>query len=42
MNIDQLHEATYQRNKLEQEQFEKSVMRIAEKKVLYLSLKTKN
>ncbi len=42
INIDQLHENTYQRNKLEQEQFEKSVLRIAENKVLYLSLKIKN
>ena len=42
MNIDQLHEATYQRNKLEQEQFEKSVMRIAEKEGLIFELENKN
>ena len=37
MNIDQLHESTYQKNKTEQEQFEKSVIRIAEKSGLVLS-----
>ena len=42
MNIDQLHEATYQRNKLEQEQFEKSVMRIAEKEGLIFEFENKN
>ena len=41
MNIDQLHEATYQRNKLEQEQFEKSVMRIAEKEGLIFEFENK-
>ena len=41
MNIDQLHEATYQRNKLEQEQFEKSVLRIAEKEGLIFEFENK-
>jgi len=41
MNIDQLHEATYQRNKLEQEQFEKSVLRIAEKQGLIFEFENK-
>ena len=44
MNIDQIHESTYQKNKTEQEQFEKSVIRIAEKSGLLLdkeSLDTK-
>ena len=31
MNIDQLHESTYQRNKFLSEEYEKSVIRIAEK-----------
>ena len=31
MNIDQLHESTYNRNKFAQEEFEKTVIRIAEK-----------
>src|SRR5210317_331484 len=37
MNIDQLHESTYQKNKTEQEQFEKSVLKIAEKQGLLLN-----
>ena len=41
MNIDQLHEPTYQRNKLEQEQFEKSVLRIAEKEGLIFEFENK-
>ena len=41
MNIDQLHEATYQRNKLEQEHFEKSVLRIAEKQGLIFEFENK-
>lgn len=40
MNIDQLHESTYQKNKTEQEQFEKSVIRIAEKSGLLLDKET--
>ena len=32
MNIDQLHEATLSRNKLEQEQFEKSVMKLLKRR----------
>lgn len=40
MNIDQLHESTYQKNKTEQEQFEKSVIRIAEKTGLLLDRET--
>jgi len=41
INIDQLHENTYQRNKLEQEQFEKSVLRIAEKQGLIFEFENK-
>jgi len=40
MNIDQIHESTYQKNKTEQEQFEKSVIRIAEKSGLLLDKET--
>ena len=40
MNIDQIHESTYQKNKTEQEQFEKSVIRIAEKSGLLLNKET--
>ena len=41
MNIDQLHESTYQKNKDEQEQFEKSVLRIAEKQGLIFEFENK-
>ena len=41
MNIDQLHESTYQKNKTEQEQFEKSVLRIAEKQGLIFESESK-
>ena len=41
MNIDQLHESTYQKNKTEQEQFEKSVLRIAEKEGLVFEFENK-
>jgi hypothetical protein len=41
MNIDQLHESTYQKNKTEQEQFEKSVLRIAEKQGLVFEFENK-
>jgi hypothetical protein len=37
MNIEQLHESTYQKNKTEQEQFEKTVLRIAKKSGMVLS-----
>ena len=37
MNIDQIHESTYQKNKTEQEQFEKTVLRIAKKSGMVLS-----
>jgi len=37
MNIDQLHESTYQKNKTEQEQFEKTVIKIAEKSGIVLN-----
>ena len=40
MNIDQIHESTYQKNKTEQEQFEKSIIRIAEKSGLLLDKET--
>src|SRR5210317_648611 len=40
MNIDQLHESTYQRNKFLSEEFEKSVIRIAEKSGKVLSNET--
>jgi hypothetical protein len=40
MNIDQLHESTYQRNKFLSEEFEKSVIRIAEKSGLLLDKET--
>src|SRR6056300_1179792 len=40
MNIDQLHESTYQKKKKEQEQFEKTVIRIAEKSGLLLDKET--
>src|SRR6056300_528916 len=41
MNIDQLHESTYQKNKDQQEQFEKSVLRIAEKQGLIFEFENK-
>ena len=41
MNIDQLHEATYQRNKDMQENFEKSVLKIAEKQGLIFATESK-
>ena len=41
MNIDQLHESTYQKNKDEEEQFEKSVLRIAEKQGLIFEFENK-
>ena len=40
MNIDKLHESTYQRNKFASEEFEKSVIRIAEKSGLLLNKET--
>ena len=40
MNIDKLHESTYQRNKFAAEEFEKSVIRIAEKSGLLLDKET--
>src|SRR6056300_37683 len=40
MNIDQLHESTYQKNKFLSEEFEKSVIRIAEKSGLLLDKET--
>lgn len=36
MNIDQLHESTYQKNKTEKEQFEKSVLNIAKREGILL------
>ena len=41
INIDQLHEATYQKKKTEQEEFEKSVIRIAEKEGLIFESESK-
>lgn len=42
MNIDRLHESTYQRNKFASEEFEKSVLRIAEKTGMVLSTEKLN
>ena len=42
MNIDQLHESTYQRNKFLSEEYEKSVIRIAEKTGMVLSAEKLN
>ena len=41
MNIDQLHESTYQRNKFAQEEFEKTVIKIAEKQGLVFEFENK-
>ena len=41
MNIDKLHESTYQRNKFAAEEFEKSVIRIAEKQGLVFEFENK-
>lgn len=37
MNIDKLHESTYQRNKFASEEFEKTIIRIAEKSGMVLN-----